>query len=439
MSWESCKQNLRDKLSDQIYQQHIDGLVMESIQEDQNRATVIVPPEADISFLNQSLKGLIEYAYFEESKRQVQLDFIQRKLQAPSRPNTELGEFFQFPKVNLNSEYNFDSFVVGSNSQFAFSAAQAVANSPGNTKFNPLLIYGGSGLGKTHLIQAIGNHIKEHHPTKNVRYITANDFMREYVESLKNSTITEFSNYYRNEVDLLLMDDVQFLSGKTETQNEFFHIFNALHQNGKQVILTSDHVPSEVKGLEERLISRFQWGLCVDIQPPDVETREAIIRKKADIENLPLTDEIIEYLAVNIEGSVRLIEGAIRKLILQASLKNNDISLSLAKEIVASTPRNTPKRINSEDVINVISEYFSVESDKILEGGRGTKEVAQARQVAMYLLKELSSLSLKSIGKRFGDRDHSTVVHAIKTTQKLMINDPAFRRSVESLKSKIQG
>ncbi len=440
MTWEKCLDSLKSKLSDQIFTTHIQGMKVVQVDDVHKKIIAALPYGADVNLVNQSFKGMIEYEYMQLNGQMYAFNFIQGATQKPTTMASTYGEkmFTQFPKVPLNPKYTFDSFVVGGNSQFAYSASDAVSSSPGSSKFNPLLIYGGSGLGKTHLIQAIGNRIKVNNPEKTIRYVVAEDFMREFVESLKNKTITEFSNYYRHDVDILLMDDIQFLSGKLETQNEFFHIFNALHQAGKQIVLTSDNSPSDVTGLEDRLISRFQWGLCVDIQQPDVETREAIIRKKSESDHLKLADEIIEYLAINIDGNIRLIEGAIRKLTLLSSLKNDDITLDLAKEVVVGIPRTSAKRINVDEIIETISQYFNVEIDRILEGGRGTKEVAQARHVAMYLVKELSSLSLKSIGKRFGDRDHSTVVHSIKAVQKMMINDPGFRRSVEELKAKLQ-
>ncbi|HEX2612047.1 MAG TPA: chromosomal replication initiator protein DnaA, partial [Fibrobacteria bacterium] len=240
-------------------------------------------------------------------------------------------------------------------------------------------------------------------------------------------------------VDVLLMDDVQFLSGKDRTQEEFFHVFNFLHQSRKQIVLTSDAPPGELKGLQDRLVSRFQWGLFVDIQLPDRETREAILRRKAQANNLDISEEVISYLAESIDSNIRILEGAIRQLLLQASIQHADITLELAEEIVRRTGARRPeKRVTAEDVTTVVADYFAVEVDKILEQGRGTKEVAQARQVAMFLVKELTSASLKSIGQRFGGRDHSTVVHAIKTIEKAMDKDDSFRKSVDAISGKLK-
>jgi len=258
------------------------------------------------------------------------------------------------------------------------------------------------------------------------------------VDSIQHNRITELSNYYRQDVDLLLMDDIQFLSGKDRTQEEFFHIFNALHQMRKQIILTSDNPPNQLQGLEDRLVSRFQWGLIVDIQPPDIETREAILKKKAEDNNLDISNEIISFLAESIDDNVRVLEGTIRQLLLQASLKQEDISMELAREIVVGASVNRKnKLVSGEDITNMVAQYFSVEVNKVLDRGRGTKEVAQARQVAMFMMKELTSSSLKTIGNRFGGRDHSTVVHAIKTIEKVMQKDELFKTSIDSILKKL--
>jgi len=287
-------------------------------------------------------------------------------------------------------------------------------------------------------LQAIGNHVLREMEGKRVRYITSEAFYREFVESIQHNRINEMSSFYRHEVDVLLMDDVQFLSGKDRTQEEFFHIFNALHQSRKQIVLTSDAPPGELKGLEDRLVSRFQWGLFVDIQAPDRETREAILRRKAQAQNLNISEDIISYLAEAIDSNIRILEGAVRQLLLQASIQHADITMELAEEIVNRIGSHQPsRRPTSGDITTMVAGYFEVEADKILEQGRGTKEVAQARQLAMFIMKELTSSSLKSIGQSFGGRDHSTVVHAIKTIEKAMEKDDSFRKSVDAIMGKL--
>jgi len=426
--WSRCLESLRGKLSQQVFQESFAGLKLVELSE--RRAVLEVPVGRDMRQFSRMYKGLIEITFQESAVMSPDFEFRHPE---QGNSNSRLGPIFRAQSIALNPSFSFESFVVGGKSQFAYSAAFAVAQHPGGGKYNPLLIYGGSGLGKTHLVQAIANYVLEGDSGKRVRYLTADDFSREYVECLKDNRINEMSNYYRNEVDVLLIDDIQFLSGKIETQNEFFHIFNSLHQVGRQIILTSDAPPSEIKDLQERLISRFSWGLCVDIQPPDVETREAILRKKAEASHIDMDEEVIRYLAQGIEGNVRLLESAVRKLLLLTNVRNCDIDMSLAREVVTEMVPTIKKRVNLEVVVHAVAQHFGVDEEKILEEGRGTKEVAQARQVAMYLMKQLTHLSLKSVGIRFGNRDHSTVVHAIKTVEKAMLEDPSFKRAVENL------
>jgi len=432
--WSACLTSLKGKLSEDVFNQWIMPLKVFDLSEFQ--VSLAVPAQIDMDQLGKLYQGLIEHCFVEANGREVRINL--RRMPAASPSPGYANPFFGMPAIDLNPNYTFEEFVVGSNSQFAYSAALAVAKDPGGTKFNPLLIYGGVGLGKTHLLQAIGNFVLAENSRKKVRYVTSEAFYREFVESIQHNRINELSTYYRNEVDVLLMDDVQFLSGKDRTQEEFFHIFNSLHQSRKQIVLTSDAPPGELKGLEDRLVSRFQWGLFVDIQQPDRETREAILRRKALALNLDISDDIIAFLAEAIDSNIRILEGAIRQLLLQASIKHSDITMELAKEIVNRTGLNRPaKKITPEDITNVVANYFVVEVDKIIEQGRGTKEVAQARQLAMFLMKELTSASLKTIGQRFGGRDHSTVVHAIKTIEKAIEKDDQFKLSVDAIMSKL--
>jgi chromosomal replication initiator protein len=431
--WSATLASLKEKLSEEVFNQWILPLKVFELSEFQ--ISLAVPASIDMEHLSKVYAGLIEHCFHEANGREARIHF--RRMPAVPAQSHANASFSMMPNIDLNPNYTFEEFVVGSNSQFAYSAAQAVAKDPGGTKFNPLLIYGGVGLGKTHLLQAIGNYVAAE-SRKKVRYVTSEAFYREFVESIQHNRINELSNYYRNEVDLLLMDDVQFMSGKDRTQEEFFHIFNSLHQSRKQIVLTSDAPPGELKGLEDRLVSRFQWGLFVDIQLPDRETREAILRKKARVLNLDISEEIISFLAESIDSNIRILEGAIRQLLLQASIKHSDITLDLAREIVNRTGVNRPARkITPEDITTVVANYFLVEVDKIIEQGRGTKEVAQARQLAMFLMKELTSASLKTIGQRFGGRDHSTVVHAIKTIEKAMERDGSFKKSVDAIYGKL--
>ena len=287
------------------------------------------------------------------------------------------------------------------------------------------------------MLHAIGNYIKENDASKRVLYITAYDFQQLYLKNLRDQRISEMSTYFRTEIDVLLIDDIQNWSGKDETQNEFFHIFNTLHQSGKQIVLTSDAPAGEVKSLSDRLVSRFSGGLTVDIQPPNQDTREAILRKKAEEAHIELEDEVFSYLAETIESNVRLLEAAITKLTIQSSVLNQDINLNLARKMVAEIIPTIRKRVNMDSILSVVSKHFEIPESKLLAPGRGTKEVAHARQVAMYLVKEFTTFSLKTIGIRFGGKDHSTVVYANKNIQKNIEDDPVFKRLIENLKSEI--
>ena len=435
-TWAACLGCLREKVSIEVFNQWLLPLRIHEVGEINLHITA--PGNLDLDHLSKVYGGLVEHCFYEATGKNLKVQ-LRRHVTIPTQFNHGPAiPFSSLPSIDLNPGYNFEEFVVGSNSQFAFSAATAVAKEPGGTKFNPLLIYGGVGLGKTHLLQAIGNQVKLDSPEKKVRYVTSEAFYREFVESIQHNRINEMSAFYRHEVDVLLMDDIQFMSGKDRTQEEFFHIFNSLHQSRKQIVLTSDASPGELKGLEDRLVSRFQWGLFVDIQKPDRETREAILRRKAQALNLDLSEEIISCLAIGIDSNIRILEGAIRQLLLQASIKQSDISMDLAKEIVNRTGANHPARkISPEEITTMVGDHFSVDVDRIISQGRGTKEVAQARQLAMFIMKELTTSSLKSIGQQFGDRDHSTVLHAIKSIGKFMEKDETFRKNVDSLIGKL--
>ena len=421
---------LHGKISDAVYNDLFANLELSNVTD--RRVSVLFPAGKDVkAYL--PYKVLLEMSWQEATGQHLEFEF--QHPEANPSVSTPTNEFCQ--SIKLAEEFSFENFVVGDKSKLAFSAAFAVAENPDHSKYNPLFIYGASGLGKTHLLQAIGNYILGNATGKVVRYIPANDFQREYTESIRNGNTNEWSSFYRNDVDVLLIDDIQNWSGSTETQNEFFHIFNTLHQAGKQIVLTSDAPAAAVKSLADRLVSRFSSGLTVDIQPPALETREAILRKKAINSHLDISDDVFAYLAENIEGSVRPLEAAIVRLAMQSSLLKQDISISLARQVVADIIPNIKRRVGIESVIHAVSQYFEVPEDKLLEAGRGTKEVAHARQVAMYLMKTLTTLSLKSVGMRFGNRDHSTVMHAIKTIENEMREDATFSRVVETLKANI--
>jgi chromosomal replication initiator protein len=338
---------------------------------------------------------------------------------------------------NLNTRYTFDNFIKGEGNQLARAAAGAISDNPGGTSFNPLFIYGGVGLGKTHLIQAIGNQILTNLPDKKVIYLSSDIFTVEFVESIQSNRVNEFSSFYRS-MDVLIIDDIQFLSGKEKTQDLFFHIFNTLHQSRKQIILSSDKPPKDLMGLDERLISRFQWGLTADIQPPEFETRIAILKNKAEAYGMSVSNEILEYIASSITSNIRELEGCLIKLLANASLDSKEITFDLAKKTVKeiATNRKT-NHITIETITKIVCEHLAVAENKIRDKTR-KKEIALARQIAMYLAKELTPFSLKTIGLHFGGRDHSTVIHACKSIEDLKITDISISNIIDELKDKIE-
>jgi chromosomal replication initiator protein len=336
---------------------------------------------------------------------------------------------------HLNSRYTFDNFIKGEGNQLARAAALAIGDNPGGTSFNPLFVYGGVGLGKTHLIQAAGNKILESHPEKRIIYLSSDTFTVDFVESIQSNKVNEFSGFYRS-MDVLIIDDIQFLIGKEKTQDLFFHIFNTLHQARKQIILSSDKPPKELKGLDERLISRFQWGLTTDIQPPELETRLAILRRKASDYGMSISTEILEYIASNITSNIRELEGCLIKLLASSSLNSVSIDLELAKKTVKEIATDRKINITIENITKIVCSYLNIAEDKIRDKTR-KKEVVLARQIAMYLSKELTKSSLKSIGLQFGGRDHSTVIHAYNSVEESMVKDPSILSLVKTLKNQI--
>jgi chromosomal replication initiator protein len=336
----------------------------------------------------------------------------------------------------LNPRYTFDNFIKGEGNQLARAAAGAISDNPGTTSFNPLFVYGGVGLGKTHLIQAIGNKIVQNYPDKRIIYLSSDMFTVEFVEAIQSNKVNEFSNFYRS-MDVLIIDDIQFLTGKEKTQDLFFHIFNTLHQSRKQIILSSDKPPKDLKGLDERLVSRFQWGLSADIQPPDLETRIAILKRKAADYGMLISGDILEYIATNITSNIRELEGCLIKLLANASLNSKDISIELAKKTVKEIATDRKVNITVEHITKTVCNYLKIDENKVRDKTR-KKEIVLARQIAMYLSKDLTKSSLKSIGLNFGGRDHSTVIHACTTIEQNLLIDQALKDLVDSLRTQIE-
>ncbi len=338
--------------------------------------------------------------------------------------------------ANLNPQYIFDTLIEGDCNRLARSAGFAVAQKPGVTSFNPLMVYGGVGLGKTHLAQAIGNSINRSLESKKVLYVSSEKFTNQFIEALKNNIIQNFTNFYL-QVDVLLLDDVQFLSGKEKTQEIFFHIFNHLHQSGKQIVMTSDCPPRDLKGLEERLLSRFKWGLTADLQQPDFETRMAIIQRKMQSDGIVIPDNVVEYLAYSVDTNIRELEGVLISLIAHASLNKKEIDLELAKQTLKNIVHDIEAEVGIDFIQKTVSERFNVSTEEMKDKTR-KKEIVIARQVAMYFSKEYTNHSLKSIGYHFGGRDHSTVIHAVQTVNDMMEIDTKFNSSVLELKKKLR-
>lgn len=339
--------------------------------------------------------------------------------------------------ATLNPKYTFETFVVGESNRFAHAASLAVAEAPGKA-YNPLFVYGGVGLGKTHLMHAIGHYVREHHSSMRVVYLTTEKFTNELINAIKDSRTNHFRDRYRN-VDVLLIDDIQFLAGKPQTQEEFFHTFNTLYESSRQIIISSDRPPKEVPTLEDRLRSRFEWGLITDIQPPDLETRIAILRKKAAGENWRIPNEVIVHIANQIQSNIRELEGALIRVIAYASLTGQEITLDMAnealKELLASSKA---KQLSIAAIQQVVAAYYQVELGE-MKAKKRTRDVTMPRQVAMYLARELTDMSLPKIGEEFGGRDHTTVIHACEKVSEMKKEDSSFDRTIRELTKRLQG
>jgi chromosomal replication initiator protein len=356
--------------------------------------------------------------------------------------NPELKNPFVIPGIRnvkiesqLNPSYNFDNFLEGESNRLARSAGMAVANKPGGTSFNPLLIFGGVGLGKTHLAHAIGVGIKENYPDKTVLYISAEKFQQQYTESVRKNTRNDFIHFYQI-MDVLIVDDIQFLAGKAGTQDVFFHIFNHLHQNGKQVILTSDKKPVDMQDIEQRLLSRFKWGLSAELNHPDYDTRVAIINNKLFRDGVEMDEDIVAYLADNIKTNIRELEGAIISLIAHSSFNRKDITIELARKIVENYVKHTKREISIDQIQKTVSDYFQMDVETLQSKTR-KRHIVQARQLAMYFSKKMTKASLASIGSQIGKRDHATVLHACKTVDNLASTDKQFNKYLEDIQKKL--
>ncbi|KHF40055.1 chromosomal replication initiator protein DnaA [Halalkalibacter okhensis] len=356
-------------------------------------------------------------------------DFIPEPM--PKKQTKQEANNANTSKTMLNDKYMFDTFVIGSGNRFAHAASLAVAEAPAKA-YNPLFIYGGVGLGKTHLMHAIGHYVMDHNPNAKVVYLSSEKFTNEFINSIRDNKAVNFRNKYRN-VDVLLIDDIQFLAGKEQTQEEFFHTFNALHEESKQIVISSDRPPKEIPTLEDRLRSRFEWGLITDITPPDLETRIAILRKKAKAENLDIPNEVMLYIANQIDTNIRELEGALIRVVAYSSLINQDMNADLAAEALKDIiPNSKPKVLTITDIQKLVGEHYHVKLEDF-KAKKRTKSVAFPRQIAMYLSRELTDASLPKIGSEFGGRDHTTVIHAHEKISTLLASDQELQEKIQEL------
>lgn len=335
---------------------------------------------------------------------------------------------------NINPKYVFDSFIIGKNNELAHAASLAVAKNPG-TQYNPLFIYGGVGLGKTHLMQAVANKLIAESPKAKILYLTSEKFTNDYINAIQTKKIDEFKQYYRT-ADMLLIDDIQFISGKEGTQEEFFHTFNELRDKGKQIIITSDRLPKEIPAIEQRLVSRFEWGMIADISAPDLETRMAILRTKLNKRGSSLSEEVLYYIAENIQNNVRELEGALNRLLVYQDMENKEVSIEQAKNMLQGMLTNKKKGVTVKKIVSVVSEFYNVTSDDVIKQSR-KQEFVKPRQIAMYITRQELNTSFPSIGEFFGGRDHTTVMHAVEKIQKQIAEKESFKQEIDLIVDKL--
>ena len=464
--WNNCLEFIKDNIQEQAYKTWFEPI--QPIKLDDNILSIQVPSKFFYEWLEEHYVKLLKIALTKELGKDARLVYVIRmensfgstkafteKIPSQYKPKiesqkvegsstyfkTELTNPFIIPGIKnlkidsqLNPNYNFNNFLEGDSNRLARSAGYAVSNRPGGTSFNPLLIFGGVGLGKTHLANAIGINIKQKFPDKTVLYISAEKFTQQYIESVKKNNRNDFIHFYQL-IDVLIIDDVQFFSGKSGTQDVFFHIFNHLHQNGKQLVLTSDKAPVDMQEIEQRLLSRFKWGLSAELQTPNFETRVSIIKNKLNRDGVEMNDEIVFYVAKYIKTNVRELEGAIISLMAQSSFNRKNITIDLAKIIVEKFVKNTKKEISIDHIQKVVSDYFQMDVSTLQSKTR-KRHIVQARQLAMFFSKKFTKASLASIGTKIGRRDHATVLHACKTVDNLAFTDKQFRKYVEDLNKK---
>jgi chromosomal replication initiator protein len=374
----------------------------------------------------------------QEAENQTQADTEDSKQKYTTEVEKQENSAEELPTLltPLNSRYTFDTFVIGDANRFAHAAATAVSKSPGKTQFNPLVFYGGAGLGKTHLLQAIGRYALERKTATKISYVPSERFVSDFIQAIRDDKRPEFQQLYRN-ADILLMDDIQFLPKTEATQNEFFHTFNSFYQNGSQIVLTCDSPPGELKGVEERLISRFQWGLVTAIEPPDLETRIAILHQKAEISGIHLPSDVAVFLGNHISSNIRELEGALNHMMAYCAMNQEELSIGSARKIVQQRVPAKTSSLSIEAIQQTVADHFGL-SAELLVGKTRKQEISNARQIAMYLAKKLTTSPLKVIGLHFGNRDHSTVIHAVQTIEKKCKQDTGFSQLVDTIRNLVE-
>lgn len=456
-AWNTCLQTIRERVDAQSFRTWFEPI--RSVKLQSNELTIQVPhrlfyewlEEHYVEVLKSSLRkalgdnGRLLYQIINHRRREEnKQDGASRDLaqDTPQEPQKKIQNPFVIPGIkkpriesNLNPRFTFSNFIEGDCNMLARNAAKAVADRPANTAFNPLVIHGNVGLGKTHLLQAIGNHVLEKFPNKSVLYVSTDQFTNQIVNAIQNNATSDLLNFYQH-VDVLLVDDIQLLYNRTKTQDIFFNLFNTLRQNNKAIVLTCDR-PIKDLNIEERLKSRFMWGLTADLTPPDLETRMAILSAKASYEEVEIPSDVAEFICFHIQANIRQLEGVLNNLVLHRGVQGKEIDISLAKLVLRNFVNEINKEITPEVIQRIVAEYFSLEVEKLQSSTR-VRQVVIARQISMFLVKEYTDKSLKAIGNMFGGRDHSTVLYSIKTVQDLMETDDEIKKTLEELDRKIK-
>ena len=453
--WQNCLKIIKENVKESTYSTWFEPIKPSKFED--NVLTIAVPnkffyeyiEEHYVDVLKKAIKselgegGRLEYQMLVDDHRKIGYNNAVDRNKPGSHNVGNIKNPFVIPGIQkmkidpqLNDSYRFENFIEGDCNKLARSAGIAISRNPGGTAFNPLFVYGDVGLGKTHLVHAVGNQVLDNHPNCTVLYVTMERFTNQVVQSIRNNAINDFMNFYQC-VDVLIIDDIHFLANRTKTQEIFFNIFNILHQNGKQIILTSDRPPKDLQDMEERLISRFKWGLSADLSSPEFETRLAILEEKMNSEGVELPEEVVEYVCFNIKNNIRELEGVMISLIAQSSLNDRDVDLDLAKEVICQFVSQINKEITVENIAKLVAEHFELSVEKLKSKTR-KRSVVVARQLSMFFAKNFTNKSLKAIGNNFGGRDHSTVIHSVRAIQDMMDTDLLFKDTVSEIEKKLQ-